>query len=63
MTTKPTAAQASRRILWIMVHRFDLRENGVLGDGDFLVSFPGDGFDVEDFQPGADFAVEQGWVE
>ena len=63
MATKPTAAQAARRILWLMVHKFRLRENGVAHDSNFLVTFPGDGFKAEDFLPGMEFAVSQHWVE
>lgn len=63
MATKPTANRSASRILWIMVHKLDLRENGVARDFNFQTAFPADGFKVEDFQSGMDFAVSQGWVE
>jgi hypothetical protein len=63
MATKPTDAQAARRILWIMVQRLNLRENGVAHDNNFQTTFPGSGFKIEDFQPGMNFAVLQDWVE
>jgi hypothetical protein len=62
MATVPTPKQAARRILWLMVHKYKMRENEIAHLGQFLVSFANGSFRNEDFQDGADYAISQGWV-
>jgi hypothetical protein len=63
MATKPTPEQAAIRILWLMVQKYGLRENGMAHQGQFLAAFPQGAFHSEDFKPGAEYAISKGWVE
>jgi hypothetical protein len=63
MATKPTSEQSAMRILWLMVHKFQVRENQIAHQGQFLTTFPCGAFQAADFKPGADYAVLKGWVE
>jgi hypothetical protein len=53
---------SARRILKMFAD-LKARPGHVLKDGHVFLGFAGSGFDLTDFKPGLEYAVEQGWVE
>jgi hypothetical protein len=63
MATKPTAEEAAMRILWLMMHKFERRENGAVHLGQFGATFAGGRFQAADFEAGATHALSLRWIE
>ncbi|CAD6562581.1 hypothetical protein ACFQ3P_37430 [Paraburkholderia sabiae] len=62
MAVAYTAEDSARRILSIMVDRFNLNVGGNLPFGSFNTAWHSDGFTATDFAAGRDYAEQQGWV-
>lgn len=63
MASIPTPEETAVEILTIFVSQFRLRAGGVLSVNNFLSVWHTRGLVAEDFGPGMEHAVEQGWVE
>ena len=63
MATLPTPEETAREILAIFVSHFKSRPEDVLRINNFLAVWLPRGLAAEDFNPGMEYAVAQGWVE
>jgi plasmid stabilization system protein ParE len=63
MTTRPTPKEAAMRLLWLMTRKYGIRPKEIAHQGMFINSFPAGSFQLEDFVPGAEYALSAGWVE
>lgn len=63
MASLPTHEDIAREILNIFVSHFNCRAGAALGTSNFMAVWHKRGLATEDFQPGMQFAVQQGWVE
>ncbi len=63
MATLPTPEQSAREILSIFVDHFNLRSGKVLDINNFRAVWESRKLSHQDFKPGMEFAISQGWVE
>ena len=63
MATLPTPEETAREILKIFVGHFKCRAGDVLRVNNFLAVWHTRGLASEDFKPGMEYAVTQGWIE
>ncbi len=63
MATLPTPEETAVEILAIFVGHFKCRAGVVLRINNFLAVWHTRGLAAEDFKPGMEYAVKQGWVE
>ncbi|SER61312.1 hypothetical protein SAMN04487958_1024 [Vreelandella subterranea] len=63
MATLPTPEETAREILEIFVGHFNSRPGHVLRINNFTAVWHSRGLASEDFKPGMEYAVAQGWVD